>query len=405
MFLLASCCFVLFLTPVVGSIGKRCQIFDWPSECKVHGAPVPRIGGVAIYLGFHLPFIVCMCWAPALLRPLLAEHSLFWVGTAAALVFFLGFCDDIRPLRPGTKLVVQAVAGIIAYVGGIRITELSLPWNAAWSTGWMSLPITLLWFLLVINAINLIDGLDGLAAGLSLFSALTLLALNFMRGEEGVAIGLAALAGACLGFLRYNFNPATIFMGDSGSYFLGFVLAALSIQGSVKRQAAVTILIPAIALGLPILDTLVAPIRRLAAGRNLFAPDKEHLHHRLLCLGLSHRKAVLALYGATILLCVLALVMVEARGAHAAGVLLLLATAFVMGFRKLGHFQHSPNAQKTAGSRVGRPASLVPPKSSSDFGPKAPLPWWEGLGEGVEQGIFSPPPGLPHRGRGTGWTL
>ena len=165
--------------------------------------------------------------------------------------------------------------------------------------GWLSLPLTVFWFLLVLNALNLIDGLDGLASGITLFVALTLLIVWDSPSNLIVAMALAALAGASLGFLRYNFHPASIFLGDSGSYFLGYNLAALSILGSLKSEAAVAILIPIVALGVPVIDALWSPVRRFILGQRIFTPDRDHIHHRLLKLGYTHRRAVLLLYAIT----------------------------------------------------------------------------------------------------------
>jgi UDP-GlcNAc:undecaprenyl-phosphate GlcNAc-1-phosphate transferase len=200
--------------------------------------------------------------------------------------------------------------------------------------------ITVFWFVLVVNATNLIDGLDGLAAGVVFFSALVLLVLAVLEGRFVVAMGFAALAGSTLGFLRYNFNPASIFMGDGGSYFLGYMLAGLSIMGSMKGQTTVALLIPIVAMGEPLIDAIIAPIRRFVRGRPMFQPDKGHLHHRLMSLGVNHRNTVLIMYGATVVLGVAALGTVFIKDFYAFLVLAVLAVGIFLAFRKMGYLEY-----------------------------------------------------------------
>ena len=338
--LITSLALALLLTPLAARIGRRYGIVDAPSSRKVHIKPIPRIGGVAIYLAFFGPFVGFLFYSNGLTGQVLPEPAILWLFCGASLVFLMGLADDIFPLHPLVKFGVQAVAACLAYHGGICISHLQLPGATVLDLGWFSLPVTIFWFLLVTNAFNLMDGLDGLAAGVCFFASLVLLILSVMAGRYFVATGLAALAGACLGFLRYNFNPASIFMGDSGSYFLGFMLASLSILGSIKSEATVAILIPVIALGLPLVDTILAPIRRFLTGRQLFQPDKSHIHHRLLRLGLSQRGAVLLLYGANILLGLFAILLVEAHDRNATLILLVLGVSMIVGIRKLGYLDY-----------------------------------------------------------------
>jgi len=262
----------LILTPLVKSIALRYKLVDQPSKRKVHSQPIPRIGGVGIYLAFFLPFVSVLFYKTQVLELLSPDTQLIHLIIGASLAFGLGLTDDLRSLGPKSKFAVQIVAALIAYAGGIRISVIFLPVIQNWYLGMLSLPVTVLWFVLVMNAINLIDGLDGLAAGVTLFASLVLLMLCVTSGKLLVGMGLAALGGATLGFLRYNFNPASIFMGDSGSYFLGYTLAALSIMGSIKSQATVAILIPVIALGVPLIDTVWATLRRFILGQRLFSP-------------------------------------------------------------------------------------------------------------------------------------
>ncbi len=338
-FLIASLGLALVLTPMAAIIGRRYGIVDAPSGRKVHTKVIPRIGGVAIYLAFFGPFLGALFYSNDLIGRILSEPAILWVSCGATLVFLIGLADDIFPLHPLIKFGVQAVAACLAYRGGTCISSLQLPGAAVLDLGWFGLPVTIFWFLLITNAFNLIDGLDGLAAGVCFFASLVLLILSVMGGRYLVATGLAALVGTCLGFLRYNFNPASIFMGDSGSYFLGFMLASLSILGSIKSQATVAVLIPVIALGLPLVDTVLAPVRRFFMGRQLFQPDKSHIHHKLLRLGFSQRGAVLLLYGANILLGLFAILLVNAHDSNAALILLVLGVCMIVGIRKLGYLE------------------------------------------------------------------
>jgi UDP-GlcNAc:undecaprenyl-phosphate GlcNAc-1-phosphate transferase len=337
--LITSLCLAIVLTPLAALIGRHYGMVDAPSGRKVHTKPIPRIGGVAIYLAFFGPFLGALFCSNGLIVQILSEPAVLWVSCGATLVFLVGFADDIFPLHPLVKFGVQAAAACLAYHGGACISLLQFPGVAFLGLGWFSLPVTIFWFLLITNAFNLIDGLDGLAAGVCLFASLILLILSVMAGRYLVATGLAALVGACLGFLRYNFNPASIFMGDGGSYFLGFMLASLSILGSIKSQATVAILIPIIALGLPLVDTIIAPVRRFVMGRQLFQADKSHIHHKLLRLGFSQRGAVLLLYGANIVLGLFAVLLVNAQDRNAALILLVLAVCVIAGIRKLGYLE------------------------------------------------------------------
>jgi len=332
--------FALVLTPLVARVAAKYNVVDMPSDRKVHIAPIPRIGGVAIILAFFLPFLLPLFYSTKILDLLVLDRQTLAFIIGGLLVFGLGLWDDIKPLKPRIKFLIQTIAALIAYLGGIQIGGLSNPFGGALDLGWFSIPATVLWFLLIINAVNLTDGLDGLAAGVTFFVSLVLLVLCMTGDRFLVAMGFAALSGATLGFLRYNFNPASVFLGDCGSYFLGYMLAALCIMGSVKGQAAVAILIPIIALGVPILDTVWSPLRRFLLGRRMFSPDGEHLHHRLLKLGFSQRLAVLTIYGITIATGLIAIIMVHAKDERAALILVLLGAAIILGLRKLGYFEY-----------------------------------------------------------------
>jgi UDP-GlcNAc:undecaprenyl-phosphate GlcNAc-1-phosphate transferase len=330
----------LLITPWVGRVARRRGLVDLPSRRKIHLRPVPRVGGIAMFLAFALTFGGSLL-VPALRRSsVLTDLQIAGLLGGGALIFGLGLLDDLRGLSPGLKFAVQAGVGLVAYVCGIGIHSLLLPGFSVIQLGVLSLPVTIFWFVLVINAFNLIDGLDGLAAGITVFSSVVLLVLGLLRGGPLVCVGLASLAGASLGFLRYNFNPATIFMGDCGSYFIGFILASLSILGSIKTQASVTILIPIIALGLPLMEAVWSGIRRFLMGQELFRADNDHLHHRLLKLGFTHRKAVLVLYGFTLTLGFLALLLVQANDRVASIILVGIGLTAVVVIRRLGYIDY-----------------------------------------------------------------
>ncbi|MCJ7616494.1 MAG: undecaprenyl/decaprenyl-phosphate alpha-N-acetylglucosaminyl 1-phosphate transferase, partial [Desulfobacterales bacterium] len=330
----------LILTPLVTKLLGKYHLMDMPAERKVHESPIPRAGGIAICLAFYLPFALMMFYRTNIFDLVFKDPRVIFIVLGSLVAFGLGLWDDIRRLRPRLKFTVQIVVALSAYVGGIRIEAIGLPGMPFWHLGWLSLPATVFWILLVINAINFSDGLDGLAAGVSFFVCIILLILSVLGEEFLTALGLAALGGAILGFLRYNFNPATVFMGDCGSYFLGYMLASLSILGSLKTQAAVTILIPMIAMGIPLMDVIWSAARRFLSGKRLFDPDDAHFHHKLLKLGLTQRKSVLILYAATIGMGAFAFFLVYARDERAALLLLLVGVALIFGILKLGYLNY-----------------------------------------------------------------
>ena len=326
----------LLLTPIVSRVARRLNIVDVPKDRKVHDKPIPRLGGVALFLSFFVALALFLMNRNMYLD--LASKDprlpLFLVGLTAS--FLLGVWDDVRRLSSRFKFLGQLLIGVFSYYAGIKITVISLPFSGALQLGYFALPVTVFWFLLVINAINLIDGLDGLASGICLFASITMMVLCLTENRLVEAIGFAALGGALLGFLRYNFNPASIFMGDGGSYFLGYFIGALSILGLIKGQVATAMLIPFIALGVPMIDTLFAPVRRFIIGREMFQPDKSHLHHRLLKMGFSHRRAVLSIYGLTILLGILSIFMIHAQDEVAALILMVLGLGVIFLARYCG---------------------------------------------------------------------
>jgi UDP-GlcNAc:undecaprenyl-phosphate GlcNAc-1-phosphate transferase len=294
------------------------------SDRHVHTVPVPRLGGIAICFSF-MTVVILATVLPHLFgtaAPLYATKMVGLLGPAL-LVFLLGLFDDVRPLRPYLKFSVQTAAAIWLYASGYGIHNLSLI-RGGQVLGWAyCLPLTILWVLLITNAFNLIDGLDGLAAGSALFSTVVVFVMSLVVPDPPIAFLTIALAGATFGFLRFNFHPASIFLGDSGSLFIGFMLAALALAGSEKAPTIVAVAIPIVSLGLPILDVTLAVVRRFLAGKSLFDGDKHHIHHKLLKLGVSQRNAVFILYAVTAGFGFLSLVLLQQRRAIA----LVLAVA------------------------------------------------------------------------------
>jgi UDP-GlcNAc:undecaprenyl-phosphate GlcNAc-1-phosphate transferase len=330
----------LTLTPLVRSFARDRQWLDQPDGTrKTHTAPVPRIGGVAVYAAFVFAGAFLVFFGPrgpwGQVGSVQAYVALVIAGAA---VVGVGLLDDLKGASPWAKLGIQALAGLYLYSEGYRISALSNPFNGeSVSTGWLSLPLTLLWFVAMSNAFNLIDGLDGLAAGIGLFSTTTLFIASVINARWEVALMATALGGALLGFLRYNVTPASIFLGDCGSLFVGFALAAIALRGSMKSSAAVAVAAPLLALAVPILDAGIAVMRRAIGGRKLFEADGDHIHHRMLRLGLTPHRVVLTLYAVAALFGALSLLTMTERGQIVG--LVVLATSIVtwVGIQQLGY--------------------------------------------------------------------
>ena len=292
------------ITPPVKTFAQRLGAMDVPDEERHrHASPVPRMGGLAIFLGIVMTLLVFSD----------ISDRLSGLMTGALLIVLMGTLDDMMELSAPLKLVVQIVAALIAYRNGIVLNVLSNPGFSSarpfFDLGWLSMPLTVLWIVGCTNAVNLIDGLDGLAAGVSAISSLTMLVVAVFVSEPEVAIILAAITGACIGFIPYNLSPAKIFMGDVGSQFLGYMLATVSMLGMIKLHAIVTFLVPVLAMGLPLADTVLAFFRRVFHGQSPFHADAGHIHHRLMALGYSQKQTVFLLYGVSALLGLMAVFM------------------------------------------------------------------------------------------------
>ena len=292
---------VLVATPIVNRFGQRVGLVDKPNHRKVHKRPMVRLGGVAMFIGVVVALLI-VWWAGGfgLLKP--EKESEVWAVAIGGIAFFLiGLADDLFNLSPKTRLILQIVVAGLAWQSGIQIDFLTNPIAGLMSLpDWASLPITVVWLVGMANAINWIDGLDGLAAGVSGIAAFVMFWTCLFMLQPQAALFAAALAGATFGFLRYNFNPAQIFMGDGGAYFIGFMLAGVSIIGLVKSVTTVAVLLPYVILAVPILDMSAVIVDRIRRGKSPFVADKRHLHHRLLKAGLSQRLAVLFIYSLTL---------------------------------------------------------------------------------------------------------
>ncbi|WP_256759654.1 glycosyltransferase family 4 protein [Cohnella sp. WQ 127256] len=289
----------LVLTPLVKKLAIRVGAMDIPNQRKVHTRIMPRLGGVAIYAAFTVGLLLILPWLP---EGTLSAHDRNLISgllVGGTLIVLLGALDDKYDLSAKLKLLVQIGAACIVVFGfDVKIDLLNIPFGSAMQPlgEWLSIPLTIFWIVGVTNAINLIDGLDGLAAGVSGIAIATILVMGIIMGNSTVVLISTVLLGAVVGFLFFNFHPAKIFMGDSGSLFLGFALATLSMLG-FKQITVVSFVTPLLIIGVPLSDTFFAIIRRWVHKKPIFAPDKGHLHHCLQQLGFSHRKTVLIIYG------------------------------------------------------------------------------------------------------------
>jgi len=326
----------VLLVPLMRPFSFSVGAVDDGKGRRVHKGIVPRLGGIGIFAAFMLPAVFSLTrgeWD--------IYHDRFAAIFAVSLiVFVLGVWDDIRGARVWNKLAVETAAAVIIYMLGIRITDISNPLGGGISLGWLGLPVTVLWIIVITNAFNLIDGLDGLAAGTGILIIATLFLLS--GDNVHMKIIFVIMAGSLAGFLLYNFPPATIFMGDSGSLFLGFLLGCISILTSKKATAMATMMVPMIAFSLPIMDMLYAVLRRYYRGIPLGEADREHIHHKLLQKGLSKKKVLFLLYSVNIGVLLLALVMVWRQLNVDFFGLLLLSVLAVAGLRMLGYIEFSP---------------------------------------------------------------
>lgn len=283
--------------PLVARLARFAGAMDRPNARKVHKVPTPLWGGLAVFVAYVLAIIGVLAIFPSAYAEIAPKAGpLVGMLLGSLMIVLTGMIDDRFNMPAKVKLVCQLLTGAVMIYWGVRIDYLSYGQGVIYLTNWQAIGLTLFWIVGITNAINLLDGLDGLVAGVALGSSLVFMVVAALKGQWVVVLVMAALAGCALGFLKYNFNPATIFMGDTGSLFLGLNFAGWSIVGLLKTTTAVAVAIPVLIMAVPILDTAFAIIRRSLARRPIFAPDKGHLHHRLLGAGLTQRQAVIMIY-------------------------------------------------------------------------------------------------------------
>lgn len=343
----------LLLTPLIIRLAYLVGAVDKPDERKIHKRLMPRLGGLAAFSSFAITLVmVHLLFHHLRLEQVVLRGNIGMIGLSFAMILALGVCDDIWTLKAKQKFLVQFLAGSLVYVAGFRVVQITNPFGGGvLKLGLLSFPLTVLWMVGITNAFNLIDGLDGLASGIALIAGLSIAAISVLHRDVETAVVALTLVGAVFGFLRYNFNPAKIFLGDSGSLFLGFTLAMLSIESSTKGTTAFSVVIPILVLGVPIMDTLLAMIRRIlrsflpdqpgktsAAKKfgSMFLPDKRHIHHQLLARGFSHRDAVIVLYIVSSAFG-LGAFLVTAGSLNTFLLLVAVAIVIVFGIRKLGY--------------------------------------------------------------------
>lgn len=308
-------------TPAVRMLAIKIKAVDVPKDNRrMHKVPIPRMGGLAIFAGFLVSVLFFV--------PLGTEFRSILIG--ALILVVLGIIDDIVALKPKTKFAGQIIAALIPALSGVSIHGIVNPFvPGQYSTlGIFSIPLTVIWIVGITNAVNFIDGLDGLACGVSAIATVTMFIIAVLFGEIYIALMMAALAGACLGFLPYNMNPAKIFMGDTGSMFLGYILATVSIQGLFKFYAVISFAVPFILLGLPIFDTGFAIVRRLLKGQSPLQADRGHVHHRLIDLGFDQKQSVAILYTFSALMGLTAVILARTNESK----LIILAIAVLVCF-------------------------------------------------------------------------
>lgn len=327
-------------TPLAAKFAMKIGAVDIPKdERRVHNKPMPRLGGLAIFIGFITSLSLTAFFSQGILS-INKETPMQLLGIliGSIIIVLVGAIDDTKNLKAWIKLVFQILAAFVVIYTGTRIEIITNPFSDVGVTSlslYISIPLTVFWIVGVTNAINLIDGLDGLAAGICSIASISLLFISVSQGQPFASVLTAAIAGSTLGFLPYNFNPAKIFMGDTGATFLGFMLAAVSIQGTLKAYTTVAIAVPFLVLGLPIFDTLFAIIRRMVNGKSIMQADRGHIHHRLLDMGLSQKQSVVVMYTISASLGLIAITLTGSTAVRI-GVMVIASTVFIAAMAR--HF-------------------------------------------------------------------
>lgn len=319
---------------------RRGWVSNHANSRSIHTTPIPRLGGVAIFLAFNTGLMLLLIAYEQMGRnPEALKLMLLKIMPAAGVMFTLGLLDDVFDLKAWMKFAVQVAAAMMLYNNGLRIQELQFL-SSLGVTGLgtaVSIGLTILWVVGITNAFNLIDGLDGLAAGSAFFATSAVFVVALLAGNTPVALITVGLVAAITGFLRFNFHPASIFLGDSGSLFMGFMLSAVALAGVQKSPTLVAVALPVVACGLPILDTTVAIMRRLLSGKPVFSSDREHIHHKLMDRGLSQRQVVIMLYGVSALCAFLSLFLLAPGGGALALVIAVMSVGAWMGLQQLDY--------------------------------------------------------------------
>jgi len=335
LFAIVSTVLSVIFTPIVKEIALKLQIIDMPEgDRRVHNKPMPLLGGLSIYFSFIITLL--------LKRGNLTRAEMGLV-LGATIIVIGGFLDDKFDIKPRYKLIFQIAAALILIIYGVKIVLITNPFSSLHqftNVGVMSIPLTIIWVVGITNALNLIDGLDGLASGIGLISSLTILIIALLNNRYEAAVLAIILCGSILGFLPYNFNPASIFMGDTGAQLLGFLLASISIEGAIKSAAAFSIAVPILALGIPIYDTLFAVIRRKINGKPIMQADRGHLHHRLLDMGFSQKQAVGTMYAISAVLGSFSIIAMEINAQLSYFLLAIIMVVLVFIAWRAGFFQH-----------------------------------------------------------------
>ena len=322
------------LTPAVKWLAVKIGAVDVPKDKRrMHDHPIPRLGGLAIFIGFVVAVILFAD----------VDRQLRGILLGGCIIVAVGIVDDSHPLGAGIKFILQIVAALIAVWHGVVIEMIANPLpfigGEYWDFGIMAVPITVIWIVAVTNSVNLIDGLDGLADGVSSIAALTMLIIALLVGDMEMATLCAALVGGCIGFIPYNRNPAKIFMGDTGATFLGFVLATVSVTGLFKLYAVISFVVPFIILGFPIFDTVSAFTRRILKGQNPMKADRSHTHHKLIDMGMNQKQAVATLYMVAIVLGLLAVMLVTSGTVKVIlSIAAMAGTAYTAA--RIAHYEH-----------------------------------------------------------------
>jgi UDP-GlcNAc:undecaprenyl-phosphate GlcNAc-1-phosphate transferase len=334
----------LIVTPFVRRRAIKWGAIAVPDDGRhIHQKPTPRLGGAAIYLAFVLT-LCCVPFLGNMVTDIFRANLFKLVGllAPATFIFLFGVYDDFRGASAPVKVAFQTIAAVMVYAAGFRIENLSSPLGGLWELpALLSFPLTALWIIVITNAFNLIDGIDGLAAGASIFALLSILVFSIAQGNPEISLIAVVLVGAVLGFLRYNFNPATIFLGDSGSLFLGFMAAALSLAGSQKGSTIVAIAIPLVSFGLPVVEAGLSLARRFLSGQPLLAGDRGHIHHRLLELGLTQRQTAILLYAVCALFSLFGLMLLNPQRNIGALIFFVLGVVIIVGVQHLRYAEFS----------------------------------------------------------------